>query len=240
MTAKKSPMKVVGYVRVSTKRQGESGLGLEAQRLAVETYGNGSGTRVIAMYTEVESGKRADRPELHKAIAHARRSKATFVVAKMDRLARNVAFLAALMDAGADFVACDNPHANRLTVHILAAVAEDEARRISVRTKAALGAAKRRGVKLGSARPGHWADPERRAARVRGLPAGRERSIDVRRKAARDAYADLSPDVTGWRKDGLSLGKIAARLNEQGHTTRRGSAWTANAVRRVLALAITA
>src|SRR5471032_1999209 len=108
---------IVGYQRVSTKGHGESGLGIEAQESAIKAYAQQTGAKVVAMYTEVESGKLADRPELAKALAHARRSKATLVVAKLDRLARNVAFLAALMDSKVPFVACDNPHANRLTVH---------------------------------------------------------------------------------------------------------------------------
>src|SRR6185369_12637823 len=109
-----------------------------------------SGAVVSRLYVEVESGKKAARPQLLAALAHPRRTKATLVVAKLDRLTRNVAFLSALMESGVDFVACDNPHANRLTIHILAAVAEDEARRISERTKAALAAYKARGGKLGS------------------------------------------------------------------------------------------
>ena len=145
--------KLVAYYRVSTRRQARSGLGLEAQQAAVLAFQARSGVEVLTSFTEVETGRRSDRPELAKAIAHAKRAGATLVVAKLDRLARNVAFTSALMESGVDFLACDNPHANRLTIHILAAVAEDEARRISERTKAALAAAKRRGVKLGAARP---------------------------------------------------------------------------------------
>src|SRR6478672_8252942 len=147
---------IIGYLRVSTKGQGESGLGIEAQRAAVEAHAKSQGATVAAWYTEVESGKRSDRPELGKALAHARRSKATLVVAKLDRLARNVAFLSALMESKVAFLACDNPYANDLTLHILAAVAEAEVKAISARTKAALAAAKARGTKLGSARSGHW------------------------------------------------------------------------------------
>src|SRR5579863_178516 len=149
-------MKIIAYYRVSTKRQGRSGLGLDGQRAAVEAFAKRNGGKIVASYTEVESGKRSDRPELAKALGHARLAKATLVVAKLDRLARNVAFLSALMEAGVDFVACDNEHANRLTIHILAAVAESEARAISDRTTAALKAAKKRGIALGSARLGHW------------------------------------------------------------------------------------
>ena len=107
---------VVAYFRVSTRRQGESGLGLEGQETAVQKYVTDRDGRILARYTEVESGKNSDRHELQKALAHARRSRATLVVAKLDRLARNVAFLSTLMDGGVDFVACDNPYANRLTI----------------------------------------------------------------------------------------------------------------------------
>ena len=124
---------------------------LEAARARmVVAWRNVQGGQIVAEYVEVESGRRSDRPELAKALQAARRGKATLVVGKLDRLARNVAFIAAMMDAGVDFVACDQPFASRLTLHILAAVAEDEARRISERTKAALAAAKARGTKLGS------------------------------------------------------------------------------------------
>jgi DNA invertase Pin-like site-specific DNA recombinase len=146
----KKPTAFVAYLRVSTVRQGESGLGLEAQRAAVEAFARPLGGGIVASFVEVETGKRSDRPELAKALDAARKAKATLLIAKLDRLARNVAFIANLMDAGVEFLACDQPFASRLTLHILAAVAEDEARRISERTKAALQAAKARGRKLGS------------------------------------------------------------------------------------------
>lgn len=142
--------KLVAYYRVSTRKQGESGLGIEAQQACVADFARYGQHEIIAAYREIETGKRADRPELAKAIAHAKRAKATLVIAKLDRLARNVHFLSGLMEAGVEFVACDNPYANRLTLHILAAVAEDEARRVSERTKAALAAYK--AVAVGSAR----------------------------------------------------------------------------------------
>ncbi len=145
-------IKYVAYYRVSTQRQGRSGLGLEAQRRAVRDYLDGNGTRVLAEFVEVESGAKSDRPELAKALAACRVHGATLVIAKMDRLARNVAFISNLMESGVEFTAVDFPQANRLTVHILAAVAEHERDMISERTKAALAAAKRRGVKLGTAR----------------------------------------------------------------------------------------
>jgi DNA invertase Pin-like site-specific DNA recombinase len=223
---------IVAYFRVSTKQQGDSGLGLEAQKAAVEAYAKQSGARILASYREVESGKLAERPELTRALAHAKRSKATLCVAKLDRLARNVAFLSALMRSGVDFVCCDNPHANKLTIHILAAVAEDEAERISARTKAALAAAKARGVKLGSAKPGHWNGREE--ARLAGLARGRAVAAKVVSQAARDAYADLLPTMQTHKAAGLTLQAIADKLNAEGHTTRRGKPWNVVQVMRVL------
>src|SRR5262249_22246459 len=130
------------YRRVSTKRQGESGLGLEAQQQAVETYATANQIKLLATYTEVESGRPADGPDPPTASSHAKASKAMLIVTNLDRLARNVSFLSALMDSGVEFCAVDNANANRLTIHILVAVAEDEARRISQRTKDALAAYK--------------------------------------------------------------------------------------------------
>jgi DNA invertase Pin-like site-specific DNA recombinase len=140
----------VAYYRVSTDRQGKSGLGLEAQQRAVMDYLNGGAWELVAEFTEVESGKRSDRPALAQALEACRRYKAKLVIAKLDRLSRNLAFIATLMDSGVEFVAVDNPHANKLTVHILAAVAEHEREMISERTKAALKAAKARGKRLGN------------------------------------------------------------------------------------------
>ncbi len=147
---KTKPARFFTYLRVSTARQGEAGLGMSAQRSAVEAFVRQHGGSIAAEFVEVESGKRSDRPELAKALEAARKGKGTLLIAKLDRLARNVAFISAMMEAGVDFVACDQPYASRLTLHILTAVAEDEARRISERTKAALAAAKARGTKLGS------------------------------------------------------------------------------------------
>jgi DNA invertase Pin-like site-specific DNA recombinase len=223
---------VIGYLRVSTKKQGDSGLGLEGQRAAVEAYVQQIGSRIAAWYTEVESGKLTDRPELSKALSHAKRSKATLCVAKLDRLARNVEFLAKVMNSGAEFVACDNPAANRLTLHILAAVAEAEAKAISDRTKAALQAAKARGVKLGSARPGHW--DGRELARLAGARSGAKIAGKVVSRKADEAYSDLFPLVGDLKAQGRSLRQIAYRLNVEGHTTRRGRPWNQVQVARVL------
>jgi DNA invertase Pin-like site-specific DNA recombinase len=223
---------VIAYFRVSTKKQGESGLGLEGQAAAVEGYARQHGKPIIGRYTEVESGKLADRPELVKALAHARRSKATLVVAKLDRLSRNVAFLSVLMESKVDFVACDNPHANKLTIHLLAAVAEHEAEMISQRTKDALAAAKARGTLLGSARPGHWEGRE--DVRQAGLEKARTLAGKVISKKAREAYGDLVPMMKEWRAEPLTLQEIGERLNAAGHTTRRGRPWNPVQVARVL------
>ena len=224
--------KVVAYFRVSTEKQGASGLGLEAQRSAVGDFARTQGHGIEAAYTEVESGKRSDRPELAKAIAHARRIKAKLCIAKLDRLDRNVAFLSRLMEAGVEFIACDNPNANKLTIHILAAVAEDEARRISERTKAALGAAKARGTLLGSARPDHWAGRE--DSRLAGLARGRDVAKVTKRARAMEAVAELLPDMQARRSAGESFAKIAAALNDAGQKTQRGNVWTPMGVKLVL------
>ena len=137
-------------MRVSTARQGVSGLGLEAQRAAVQGFTASGGYTIVAEFVEVESGGRADRPQLAAALAACRLHRATLCIAKLDRLARTVLTIAQLMEAGVDFVACDMPHANRLTVHLLAAMAEFEAKAISERTTAALAAARARGVRLGN------------------------------------------------------------------------------------------
>ncbi len=204
----------------------------------MEAYTTGQREDIVASYVEVESGKRKDRPELQQAVAHANFVGATLVVAKLDRLARNVAFLSTLMESGIEFVCCDNPHANRLTIHILAAVAEDEAKRISDRTKVALQSAKRRGVKLGSHRPGHWKGHE--SKRREGLTKARQKSIESRQRAARDRLAFLFPQLREMRQNGDSYATIADALNSRGFTTARGNEWTATAAMRACKLAETA
>jgi DNA invertase Pin-like site-specific DNA recombinase len=221
----------VAYVRVSTKRQERSGLGLAAQQAALDQYHQESGSRLLATYREVETGKTADRPELAKAIAHARRSGATLVVAKLDRLARNAAFLLTLQSSGLRMVFLDLPGANELTVGIMALLAEHEARLISARTKAALAAYKRKGGVLGGQRP--ECRKLTKAARARGCEAARK----VISAKARQAYADLLPVMQEWRQAGLTQQAIADKLNEQGQTTRRGKTWSQVQVMRVLALA---
>jgi DNA invertase Pin-like site-specific DNA recombinase len=216
----------VAYYRVSTQRQGRSGLGLEAQRAAVQEYLNGGNWRIVAEYTEVESGKRKDRPKLADALKACRVHGAKLIIAKLDRLARNVAFVSNLMESGVDFEAVDFPQANRLTIHILAAVAEHEARAISERTKAALAAAKRRGTKLGGYRAGAKLTAK---ARMAGCKARKE-SADAK-------AADLAPIIKELQAAGAtSLRAIAAGLNEQGIPTANGEGdWQAVQVSRVLA-----
>lgn len=220
---------IIGYARVSTVEQGVSGLGLEAQQAAIDAYAGQNSSVVVRLYVEVESGRKSDRPQLAAALAHAKRSKATLVVAKLDRLSRNVAFLSALMESGVEFVAVDQPHANRLTIHILAAVAEDEARRTSERTKAALAAYKARGGKLGAARP-ECRNNLPHEARKRGAAAAGE----TLRANADAAYADLVPLFQEFQSRGMTQHAIAAELNQLGHTTRRGKPWNQVQVGRVL------
>lgn len=222
----KAPL--VSYLRVSTKKQGQSGLGLEAQRAAVAEYAAKEGLKVVAEYVEVESGKKAARPELAKALNHCRAAKACLCVAKLDRLSRNVAFLSGLMEAGVDFVACDNPTANKFTVHILAAVAEQEAKAISERTRVALAAAKKRGVLLGSARPGHWQGLE--AKRRAGSRRGVQRAAELRVQAARQHNSMAVAEAHRLREAGMSWLEVAAELNRRGLVTRRGNAWSKSSV----------
>jgi DNA invertase Pin-like site-specific DNA recombinase len=217
--------KFVSYLRVSTQRQGKSGLGLEAQREAVAVYLNGGRWKLIQEIVEVESGKRSDRPELARALSLCRIHGAKLLVAKLDRLARNVAFISTLMEAGVDFEAVDLPQANRLTVHIMAAMAEHEASAISARTKAALAAAKARGTKLGGYR---W-DIQSVASK------GNAASVKVRSRRADKLANDLKDVIDAIRAEGsISLRQIAAALNQRRMPTARGGEWSAVQVQRVL------
>jgi DNA invertase Pin-like site-specific DNA recombinase len=219
--------KFVAYYRVSTARQGRSGLGLEAQREAVMTYLNGGQWHLTAEFTEVESGKKTDkdRPELAKALAACRLHGATLVIAKLDRLARNAVFLLTLRDSGVNFVAADLPDANRLTVGMLAILAEYEREQISARTKAALAAAKRRGVQLGN--PENLTD--------RGRRRGTKTSAEVRTATAEQRAADLAPIIAELRAEGAeSLRSLADGLNLRGLPAPRGGAWRPAQVARVL------
>ncbi len=215
----------VTYLRVSTVRQGDSGLGIEAQREAVARYVSraGPGAVILAEYCEIESGKRADRPKLREAIEHAVNAGARLVIAKLDRLSRNVHFLSGLKDAGVDFVAADMPDANKLTVHILAAVAEHEREMIGERTRSALQAAKARGQKLGNPKG---------AAHLLGH--GNAEAVQAIVTKA-DAKAErLRKTLDRIRASGTTSARaIAAVLNEQGILSPRGKQWSATTVQRL-------
>ena len=222
---------LIAYYRVSTKKQGRSGLGLEGQKAAVQQYARMVGATIVGEYTEVETGKRASRPELNKAVAHARRTRAILVVAKLDRLARNAAFLLTLRDSGVSLYFCDLPGANELTVGIMAVVAQEEARMISSRTKTALKAAKERGTQLGSSRQGHWEGREER--RLEGARKGAKVAGERHTENARAAYVDILPLIRELREGGSTWREIAGRLSDMGHTTRRGCPWNGSQVMRV-------
>jgi DNA invertase Pin-like site-specific DNA recombinase len=209
----------IGYYRVSTNRQGKSGLGLEAQQKAVRDNVAVWAGELISEVTEIESGKNDDRPQLAAAIAACRKHKAVLVIAKLDRLARRVSFISALMDGDVDFVACDMPLASRLTLHILAAVAEHEREMISQRTKVALAAARARGRKLGNPR----------------LAAAREIANRNHSAKADALAANVLPIVREVQATGLTtLAAIAGALNARGVRTARGGPWHAATVRNLL------
>ena len=216
--------KYVAYYRVSTVKQGLSGLGLESQQLTVNEYVNKDCNGVIIKsFIEIESGKNKSRPELNKAIQVARQNKAVLLVAKIDRLARNVAFLANLMESGIEFLACDNPNATRLTIQILSAVAEEEARAISARTKAALAAAKAKGVKLGSSRQGHWEGREE--LRKLGQKKATIAALDRRRAFNSSVYGRVMEVIKHNRLAGVSYRKISILLNNENLIPDRSGSW---------------
>jgi len=220
-------LKLIAYLRVSTAKQGHSGLGLDAQRTAIETHAERTKGKIVHSFTEVESGNVNHRPQLAKALHLAKVTGATLVIAKLDRLSRNAAFLLTLKDSGVRFVAADLPDANELTVGIMALVAQQEREAISRRTSEALAAAKRRGVKLGNPN-GARALRRARAGNVASLKA-------IQAKA--DAHAvNLRPVVEALRTEGVaSLGAIAEQLNERGMLTPRGGRWHKSSVRNLLA-----
>jgi DNA invertase Pin-like site-specific DNA recombinase len=219
--------KFVSYLRVSTARQGASGLGLEAQRAAVTGYLNGGDWKLVQEVVEVESGKRNDRPALADALRLCRKHRTTLVIAKLDRLARNVAFISNLMESGVEFVAADMPQADRFQLHIYAALAEQEALAISKRTKAALAAAKARGTDLGG----------RRVSRERWAEIRSDASLGRMRRAEKWA-ADLLPVIDQIKATGAtSLRKIAAGLNDRNISTPRGAEWSAVQVQRAMTAA---
>ena len=221
--------KFVSYLRVSTEKQGCSGLGLEAQRQAVTDFLNGGCWQLVQEYVEVESGKRAERPKLAEALHHAKVTGATLVIAKLDRLSRDVEFIARLQKSGTKFVCADMPEANELTIGLLAVVAQHERQAISARTKAALAAAKARGVKLGNP---NGAAPLRRAGN------GNAAAITVVHENSNRFAADIMPVIEAIRADGVtSLYGIARELNYRGIKTMRGGIWHPTTVKLLLARA---
>lgn len=220
-------MQIIAYYRVSTAKQGRSGLGLEAQRDAVERYAAGIGATVAESFTEVESGKRDDRPKLAQALKLARLTGRRLVIAKLDRLSRDAAFLLTLQKAGVDFVAADMPDANALTVGIMALVAQQERQAISKRTREALAAAKRRGVKLGNP---NGAAPLRRAGK------GNAAAVEAIQATAGARAEDLRDTVRELQEAGaVTLGALAEALNARGVRTPRGAQWHRSSVRNLLA-----
>jgi DNA invertase Pin-like site-specific DNA recombinase len=209
------PAKYVAYYRVSTDRQGRSGLGLDAQRQAVESHLAAHGGELLASYKETESGKRSDRPELAAALEQCRKERATLVIAKLDRLGRNVAFIASLMDSRVDFVACDNPHASRFMLHIMAAFAEHEREQISKRTKEALAALKARGVRLGN--------PELD-------------KLNAKHQSGADAFAvRMAPVIEELQEEGVTtVQAIRDELNRRDVPTARGGNWHLPTVHRLM------
>ena len=200
--------KAVAYLRVSTDKQGKSGLGLEAQREAVARYIAANGLELIGEYIEVETGKGSNalskRPELVAALAAAKREKAGLIIAKLDRLARNVHFISGLMETGVEFAVADMPNADRFQLHLFAALAEKEAEVISQRTKAALAAAKERGTELGK----------------------HGKILAARNKAeAMDRLEPISADLLELKAQGLSMRKMIAALNDRGIPSPAGGKW---------------
>ncbi len=204
----------VAYFRVSTDKQGQSGLGLEAQQAMTSRY------NVVDSFVEIESGRKHDRPQLMAAIDQCKKTGATLLVAKLDRLSRSVYFTSQLMESGIQFKCCDMPEANRLTLQLMAVLAEHEARTIAARTKAALAAKKARGEQLGN---------------VDNLTQeGRTKGAEAMRAKAQTAYAHLVPMIRELKVAGESLATIAGRLNEVGQRTTRGTKFSAMQVSRIL------
>src|ERR1700686_2472053 len=211
--------KFIAYFRVSTDRQGKSGLGLAAQREAVMSYLDGGRWALVDEFTEIESGKRNDRLELVKALAACKKKKAKLGIAKLARLSRNLAFIATRMDSGVEFVAADNPHANKLTIHILAAVAQHEREIISARTSAALKAAKARGKRLGNPK----------------LSEARKHATAARKESADRFSTNVLPVIREIQRSGIkSLRGVARALAARGIPTARGGSWTPVQVSAIL------
>jgi len=220
-------MKITSYLRVSTARQGQSGLGLEAQRAAILTYATSRNGVINQEFVEIESGKNNTRPKLLAALHHAKVTGSVLVIAKMDRLSRNAAFLLTLRESGVKFVAADMPDANELTVGIMALVAQQEREAISQRTKDALKAYKARGMKLGNPNG---------AAALKRAGKGNAAGVQAIQKLADSHAEDLRPVLAGFKEAGISsLGAIAKALNDGGIKTPRDKAWHKTSVANLLA-----
>ena len=216
----------IAYYRVSTEKQGASGLGLEAQRMAISEYLTGSGGLLVAEYTEIESGRRKDRPQLLAALEACKKRRATLVISKLDRLARSVAFVSALIESGVKFVVADMPQADIAFLQMASVFAELEARKISERTRAALAAAKARGTRLGWSIPTRV--PEQRAASKKGNDAIRERS--------KQFALNTLPVIESIQSAGVqTLAGVAKALNDRGVRSARGGRWHSATVWSVLA-----
>ena len=222
----KDTPKYVVYYRVSTKRQGRSGLGLKGQENAVMAFLNGSKSRIVAEYTEIESGKRDDRPQFQKAVKSAQENDATLLVAKLDRLSRDLHFVTGLQKEGIDFTACDMPDANRLTINIIAVMAQQEREMISERTRTALKAAKAKGRKLGAANR-----KIKKALRAKGW----KNSIKTRRERALRFAENLRPKIEELRiSEGKPLQKIVDHFNSYAVPAPMGGGWSISQLQRVM------
>lgn len=219
-------MKIVAYLRVSTARQGSSGLGLDAQTKAISDFVSHRRATIVGTFREIESGKNNERVELAKALHLCKVTGATLLISKLDRLSRNAAFLLTLRDSGVKFIAADMPDANDLTVGVMALVAQQEREAISKRTKEALAAAKARGVRLGN--------PNGSRA-LRRARAGNRASVLQIQARADERAKDLRPIIEELRGDGVeSLGALSAALNGRGLLTPRGGMWHKSSVRLLL------
>lgn len=215
--------KFVAYFRVSTHKQGQSGLGLEAQELAVSNHLKEGVSELLATFTEIETGKGANalerRPQLRKALEICRKNKATLIIAKLDRLARNVHFVSGLLETGCDFIAADMPHANKVMIQMHAVMSEWERDQISTRTKAALAAAKARGVVLGTAGANNL-----------------KCNVAERQNDARSFATKLSGVINGFKASGLTQRAMIEQLNQIGITTSKGGKWSLLQLQRVIAI----
>jgi DNA invertase Pin-like site-specific DNA recombinase len=214
----------IAYYRVSTTRQGQSGLGLEAQQEAIRSYLAYNQGRLVDSYTEIETGTKDDRQELQRALEMCKRYDATLLIAKIDRLSRKVSFISALMDAKTKFIACDNPSANNLTIHILSAMAEHERQMISLRTKEALDRVKASGRKLGNPK------------NLSNQDVGRSRGLKVSKSRANEFSMSVYILIKPLQDQGASLNAIAKEFNRDGLLSARGKkgSWTARSVKNII------